>query len=516
MRPQRLKDVLPEFMLETLKDIKYHERQPIPERNLVGINFKEKIFSLTEQEQDDILQSSLSSMYNPLYKLGEFCRYTDKKYGRVIRLLHKACTNLKTKELIHELLSDNLEDRSSFRVLSLFQPIFMRPIFKTSFETDDTTIEWHPVGLIEARLDKRQLVNVNTFMKLVLLKLGVKINDIDHENPFASPDFHAAIQKMMPLVHSKNPIKMLVTGNPVDMMRVSVSPNFSSCLNMYTGEHKTRLLGNIFDPNCMAVLFIRDDSYVDKHKNVHPYTIIARAIIRKINATENVIDNIYPRTNESMDKFVEIICRRIPVKRFEIGKYAYDVPLEHMAAVGNYPYLDRGQIQADALRNCRQFAAMSPKKQMAVLKATSSTNLIHQLIYRKFPFSEEQQLYLLTKCGIAPKEFIYFRVQKLLLQRHIDLAEWWHGEFKIPTNMYRQIKALEIKLLQGVLDKILEEEKNPKSFFSPSYRSVMHTRIARLLPMIIRLKKHLQQYPRYTDDLERKLAREYASNFAKT
>lgn len=104
---------------------------------------------------------------------------------------------------------------------------------------------------------------------------------------------------------AKSKLYLYITDKPADILRMSVSNFYSSCQNLYTGAANDQLLSNVFDENSKIAYLIFDTTYIDNQGNKHPFTPIARTIIRIGNDNKIMFDVSYPSQME--DEFYNII-----------------------------------------------------------------------------------------------------------------------------------------------------------------------------------------------------------------
>lgn len=104
---------------------------------------------------------------------------------------------------------------------------------------------------------------------------------------------------------NKAKLYLYITDKPADVLRMSVSNFYSSCQNLYTGAANDQLLSNVFDENSKIAYLIFDTTYIDNQGNKHPFTPIARTIIRIGNDNKIMFDVSYPSQME--DEFYNII-----------------------------------------------------------------------------------------------------------------------------------------------------------------------------------------------------------------
>lgn len=123
--------------------------------------------------------------------------------------------------------------------------------------------------------------------------------------------------------------EILISSKPDDFLRMSVSPFYSSCQELYTGSHRRQLLSNVFDKNSMILYIIIDKPFKDCKGNEHPYTPILRSVIRKLDGDEYALDQIYkPESiNITIDELQDLLNSKLDTMWFddELWSQAYEV-----------------------------------------------------------------------------------------------------------------------------------------------------------------------------------------------
>lgn len=137
-------------------------------------------------------------------------------------------------------------------------------------------------------------------------------------NPEAIANDKKLVGMRMPILNyesnlskiSEGKLYLYITDKPADILRMSVSDFYSSCQNIYSGgEHGTeenkKLLSNVFDTNSKVAYLIFDSPYRDSHGNMHPFSPVARMIIRVNIKGKIMFDNVYPKSmTTEMEKIV--------------------------------------------------------------------------------------------------------------------------------------------------------------------------------------------------------------------
>jgi hypothetical protein len=67
-------------------------------------------------------------------------------------------------------------------------------------------------------------------------------------------------------IFSDEPLYLLIEHHPARILNMSVSAFYGSCQELYSGSHRERLLGNVFDPNSVPAFLIFDTPF---YRNVY-------------------------------------------------------------------------------------------------------------------------------------------------------------------------------------------------------------------------------------------------------
>jgi hypothetical protein len=103
---------------------------------------------------------------------------------------------------------------------------------------------------------------------------------------------------------------LYISDKPDDKLRMSISRYYDSCQNLYSGgdegtTHNKKLLSNVFDVNSKVAYLIYDAPFTDNRGNEHPFTSVARTIIRVNEGGGIMFDRVYPGKMEN--EFYQII-----------------------------------------------------------------------------------------------------------------------------------------------------------------------------------------------------------------
>ena len=154
-----------------------------------------------------------------------------------------------------------------------------------------------------------------TFLK-VSKKIYPELNDLDVDSIIT--DRHLVglrepvvnLTKNLNNIQSQTKLYLYITDKPDDKLRMSLSKYYDSCQNLYSGgdegtTHNIKLLSNVFDVNSKVAYLIYDAPFTDNRGNEHPFTSIARTIIRVNEGGGVMFDRVYPGKMEN--DFYQII-----------------------------------------------------------------------------------------------------------------------------------------------------------------------------------------------------------------
>jgi hypothetical protein len=142
---------------------------------------------------------------------------------------------------------------------------------------------------------------------------------------------------------NKARLYLYISDKPADILRMSVSNFYTSCQNMYTGAANEQLLANVFDENSKLAYLIFDTPYIDNQGNKHPFTPIARTIIRVGKNDKIMFDVTYP--NEMENSFYKIIEKYTNLK--DEGTVDSYYPYKSVGLPP--PYMDKYSIETQYL-----------------------------------------------------------------------------------------------------------------------------------------------------------------------
>ena len=156
---------------------------------------------------------------------------------------------------------------------------------------------------------------IATFLK-VSKKIFPELKNIDVDSLISDKRFvglrdpivnyHTNLDKLL----EETKLYLYITDKPDDKLRMSISSFYDSCQNIYSGgdtgnTYNKKLLSNVFDVNSKVAYLIFDVPFTDNMGNEHPFSSIARTIIRVKDKNSVMFDKVYPTDME--EQFYSII-----------------------------------------------------------------------------------------------------------------------------------------------------------------------------------------------------------------
>lgn len=198
---------------------------------------------------------------------------------------------------------------------------------------------------------------------------------------------------------SDSKLFLYISDKPDDKLRMSVSRFYDSCQNIYTGgdsgtQFNKKLLSNVFDKNSKVAYLIFNAPFRDKMGNPHPFTSIARTVLRVNKEGGVMFDRVYP--NDMKDLFYKIIEDKTGLKN--VGK---DGDIYDYKGVDGLPspYMDRFQIRNvgkgdpsinyDHIQALSTIADINPKELMVI---SDNTYRIGDQEWSVYTFDEAMEL----------------------------------------------------------------------------------------------------------------------------
>jgi hypothetical protein len=142
-------------------------------------------------------------------------------------------------------------------------------------------------------------------------------------------------------------VYLSITHSPKDILNMSISRFFSSCQHLYTGGYRSRLLGNIFDPNSIPAFLIFESPIFWGKEKISDHLPLSRIIIRNIETFDEnskvkiFFDKSYPDRMKNI--FWEVIEKYTKNKQDREGvtEYLWSPDID-LGEEGNLhePYMD--------------------------------------------------------------------------------------------------------------------------------------------------------------------------------
>jgi len=154
------------------------------------------------------------------------------------------------------------------------------------------------------------------------------------------------------------PLYLYITDKPDDKLRMSVSQFYDSCQNIYTGgeqgtQWNKKLLSNVFDKNSKVAYLIYNKPYKDTKGNEHPFTSIARCILRVNKDGGVMFDKVYPNSLEKV--FHTIITESTGIE--DVGKDGDSYDYENVDGLPA-PYMDKYSLRTSGGSNKEKINAL--------------------------------------------------------------------------------------------------------------------------------------------------------------
>ena len=204
----------------------------------------------------------------------------------------------------------------------------------------------------------RNLVNINTFVDDYNDCFpGDKVNasifssgEVGSVINLAAEDFSQGAYDVGYSPFSKQ-MRLKIIHDPSHILNMSISKYYSSCQQLYTGMYRSKVIGNVFDPNTLPAFIIFDTPIKWKGNVISDNLPLCRMMIRNLegfdpNNNKIFFDRCYPdRCKDAMDEIVEKYTGlKSTAGRGDAYYFTPDLP-EELAATIDTPYMDRLSIE---------------------------------------------------------------------------------------------------------------------------------------------------------------------------
>lgn len=138
-----------------------------------------------------------------------------------------------------------------------------------------------------------------------------------------------------------------ISHNPKDILNMSISKFYSSCQHLYSGGYRSRVLGNVFDPNSIPAFLTFETPLFWGDEKISDFLPLSRMIVRNIETFEEsndspkiFFDRAYPdRMKDVFGEIIEKYSQNIETVK-NPGTYIWTPDIDMDDRVTE-PYMDR-------------------------------------------------------------------------------------------------------------------------------------------------------------------------------
>jgi len=153
-------------------------------------------------------------------------------------------------------------------------------------------------------------------------------------------------------------LHLYITHKAKDILNISISRFYSSCQHLYSGGQRSKLIGNVFDPNtCPAFLIFDAPIYNSAGDLINEVLPLSRMFIRNVETFDSdgskiYFDRAYPdRMQDIISEIVEKYSGNEQTYESDDNRpyiFTPDLPNELLGKI-NDPYMDRLNVQRHQL-----------------------------------------------------------------------------------------------------------------------------------------------------------------------
>ena len=306
-----LKDEIPSYMSDIIK--KRYQSVPdildrdIPKHTDKIPNVKVEITdeNLNQKIKNDLVNHFSENIISQ-YELSNIAKLI-KENNDFYRLLDESAEDVNLANISPRYIRHSSEDTIE-SIGYLYSKEFKLPT------TQSTDIKKPIFGKNKSGIATLLKVSKKLFTELKDLDVESLINDkrlVGLREPIIN--YHTNLDKLL----EQTKLYLYITDKPDDKLRMSISKYYDSCQNLYTGneqgtQYNKKLLANVFDPNSKVAYLIYNVPFTDSRGNQHPFTSIARTIIRVNENGNTLFDRVYPSDIEEV--FFKIIEEKTGLK----------------------------------------------------------------------------------------------------------------------------------------------------------------------------------------------------------
>lgn len=140
-----------------------------------------------------------------------------------------------------------------------------------------------------------------------------------------------------------------INHNPKDILNMSISKFYASCQHLYSGGYRSKLLGNVFDPNSIPAFLVFDSPIIWGEEKISDKLPLSRMMIRNIETFNDTevepkifFDRAYPdRMKNVMGELIEKYSGNIESDDLESASYIFSPDIDYDDESIEDPYMDR-------------------------------------------------------------------------------------------------------------------------------------------------------------------------------
>jgi len=146
-----------------------------------------------------------------------------------------------------------------------------------------------------------------------------------------------------------------IDHNPKDILNMSISKFYGSCQHLYSGGYRSRLLGNVFDPNSIPAILLFDSPIIWGSDKLSDKLPLSRMMIRNIESFDDsgntepklFFDRAYPdRMREIFADIVEKYSEnKETIKDSDSVTYIFSPDIDYDDDNIEEPYMDRLRLK---------------------------------------------------------------------------------------------------------------------------------------------------------------------------
>jgi len=261
---------------------------------------KQGSWKLEEEDRLKVLSAFFDCNMNSVMSL--FTNLPDKFNYVLVESINPSLLNNDSREVLHEL---NIKAPTIDQMVFIFENVFRKLDINPTRAADMIQKDENGVPMRDEegnmiRIKKNpgdpiftnNLVNINTFVDDYNRCYPEERIDVNFQNRDLSQlrnlakDTHNRDYKFEFNIFGKD-LYLQIDHNPKDILNMSISKFYASCQHLYTGGYRSRLLGNIFDPNSIPAILLFDSPIIWGEEKISDKLPLSRMMIRNIETFDN-------------------------------------------------------------------------------------------------------------------------------------------------------------------------------------------------------------------------------------